>query len=145
MQPRALDDKRKKTHSGDVLHVTQAEDFAENLGAAIREALKEAGRTQQWLADQLPLDPSQVSRLLSGQAKSITVYQVLRVEHLLGLGNGELLRRAGIVAPMQDTEAAILADQRIGQDRKTAMLDLYRSAAVRSPSKRSSRASKREP
>lgn len=65
------------------------------IGGNIREARHFVGASQSWLADQLEMDPSQLSRIERGR-QAITVWLLLEVARLLDVpyvrlvGGGDL-------------------------------------------------------
>ena len=78
------------------------------LGDAIREEL--SGRPQRWLAEQLGVDPSAVTRIVKGQMQDVSVERVREIEDVLGVPRGAILRRAGYVDDATSPEAALAAD-----------------------------------
>lgn len=78
-----------------LLSVMSAEDMSEwapAIGAALDEALGD--RSQRWLAKQMGVDPSTVSRLLAGKG-SPTVDNIAKAADALGVSRRTLLARAG--------------------------------------------------
>lgn len=61
--------------------------------AVVADALDEQGRSRQWLADQIEVSRSQVSRILDG-LKPVTLSEVERMCVALGLDILDVIRRA---------------------------------------------------
>jgi transcriptional regulator with XRE-family HTH domain len=53
-------------------------------GAALQRALRDAGKTQKWLADELSIDPGQVSRWVNNRAQP-RIENIRRIKDLLGV------------------------------------------------------------
>ena len=62
-------------------------------GEVIKSALRESGRTQKWLARQLHIDRSQVSRWVTGKATPLPIH-ARRIDELLGTRIAGLLEEA---------------------------------------------------
>lgn len=98
-----------------LLAVATVEDMSEwapAIGAALKEALGE--RTQKWLATQMGVDPSTVSRLLAGSG-SPTVDHIAKAADALGISRRRLLARAGYLSERGTVDLdALPADVRRG-------------------------------
>lgn len=78
-----------------------------DLGRVIQEHLEERHLTKKQLADELGVDPSRVSRLVSGQDRAVTLERICRIEDVLDLRRGQILVEAGYVADVTTVEEAI--------------------------------------
>ena len=94
------------------------------VGWAVREDL--AGRTEKWLANELAVDPSTLSRWLNGQV-DITLNDLIRIEQALGVGRGRLLRRAGLVDELDCVRDAIETDRDLSRGHRRILLRIYDS------------------
>ena len=86
----------------------QVEGGLVRLGDAIKQEL--SGRSQRWLATELGIDPSVVTRIIKGQMQDVSVERVREIEAALNVPAGAILRRAGYVADDLSPEAALAAD-----------------------------------
>lgn len=101
-----------------------------SLGQAIeRELVGE--RNKSWLARELNVHPSTISRLVAGETHDVTLAMVARIEHCLGLSTGQLLRAGGFVeADPSALEDAIARDPWLSRAEKVALsgsLEAFRS------------------
>lgn len=93
------------------------------LGQAILDALGD--RTQTWLANELGIDGSVVSRLVSGQITEVTVQRIYELETALKVSRGTLLRAAGYIEDKTTVLDAIVADKRISPEQKRTLRNIY--------------------
>lgn len=93
------------------------------LGQAIRESLGD--RSQAWLATQLGIDQSVISRIISGQIQELAVDRVAEIEKVLDLTPGALLRAAGYVADTIGVRDAITADKQLTPEQKRTLRNVY--------------------
>lgn len=93
------------------------------LGQAIKDSL--GGRTQAWLAAELDLDASVVSRMIAGEIKDLTVDRVAEIEAILDCTPGTLLRAAGYVADTVNVLDAITADRNLSAEQKRTLRNVY--------------------
>lgn len=103
-----------------------AENGLRMIGEAIKEALE--GRSQGWLAKELGLDASGITRLVKGTMKDLTVERVADIEAVLGLPRGALLCRAGYVADVLSPEDAIRQDVSIPRSVREAVIAAIQSS-----------------
>lgn len=108
----AVDKRKSPADSGLVL-----------IGAAIKDALGD--RSQAWLGEQLDLDPSVVSRIISGRIAELTVDRVAEIEQVLGVTAGTLLRAGGYVADQVTVADAITADATLNPEQKRTLRNVY--------------------
>lgn len=98
------------------------------LGEAVKETLADRRRSQRWLAEALGMDDGNLSRILKGTGV-VTLDLVRRVEDLLELDKGDLLRRGGYVSESVTSEQAIATDTRLSDRARRALLESYRVMA----------------
>jgi transcriptional regulator with XRE-family HTH domain len=79
------------------------------LGAMIRKLRKERGMTLSALAKQVPMSPSNISRIELGDQGPPTDETIERFAHALGVDPSKLLHAAGRYASGQSFEEAVLA------------------------------------
>lgn len=120
------------------------------LGQAIKDVLREQGLNQAELARRLGMDDGHVTRLVKGQIKGVALDFVRRIEDVLDLHRGELLRRAGYVEDLVSVRDAIAMDPSLTLDERRIVLRTYdlsaeasgrptsRSGSVSSPPARAS-------
>lgn len=108
----------------------------ENVG--VREAIESAlgGRTSAWLAAQVHVHESTVSRWLSTGNLSLESMQA--VEKALGMKRGALLLAGGYVEEAPSVEDAVMADQQLTGEMKRHVIQAYQGAlAMSRPPRRS--------
>lgn len=106
----------------------QEEHHLMRLGDAIKAELAATGRNQQWLAEALPIDDGQLSRILNGRSPKLALETVHRIEQLLGVRAGHLLRAAGYVEPLEaevTVAEALAADPFLDEITRGSLLRLY--------------------
>lgn len=109
----------------------EGDDQLVELGQAIKAELASAQRSQQWLADALPIDNGQLSRILNGRSPKLALGMVQRIEQLLGVRPGHLLRAAGYVdLDGLTTRDVIASAPELTPADREAMLRLYDAWAV---------------
>lgn len=104
----------------------QVEGGLVRLGDAIKEALER--RPQRWLANQLGIDASAVTRIIKGQMQDVSVERVREIEDVLGVPRGAILRRAGYVDEVASPESALAADLSIPVQLRTVLIDAITNA-----------------
>lgn len=110
----------------DVASPTVSAGKLERLGDAVRAALGE--RSQAWLAEQIGIDASVVSKLIAGQQQGLALERVAEIEEVLELAPGALLRAGGYVADAADVREAIIGDDALSVDAKRTVLGVYELA-----------------
>lgn len=113
-----------------------------SLGQAIKDSL--GGRSQAWLAEQIDIDPSVVSRIISGQIADLTVERVVEIEEALELTPGTLFRAGGYISDEVTVLGAIAADRDLTPEQKRTLRNVYElainSAATVRPAARARKA-----
>lgn len=115
----------------------------------IRGELAAQGRKPRWLAGELGLDPSLISRTLSGGI-GLPLDRLVAIEHALGKRRGFLLRAAGLVEDSQTVRESIETDPALSDVYRPVVLAAYdscvsmtlasrRSSVVRSTSPRTAK------
>lgn len=124
------------------------DDARVKIASAIRSEL--GGRSQQWLADAIGVDKSQVTRLLQGHMEKLTVDRVVAIERALDLQPGHLLRAAGLVHQANTVRELLEGDPDLDPVRRGMMVAIYdtlvresRKTTPRAPSKASKATSRR--
>jgi transcriptional regulator with XRE-family HTH domain len=107
-----------------------AHDDPVGFGGAVKNELKNQGQNQEWLARGLDVDRATISRLLAGH-RSATLDEVEAIARALGITTGDLLRSAGYVDDVTDTEAVINADPRLTAANRAVLIAAYRAAVER--------------
>lgn len=105
-----------------------------SLGAAIKAALD--GRSQAWLAKQLNIDDSTVSRIISGKFPELALERVVQIEAVLKLQPGHLFRAGGYVDGDITVPMAIAADLIIGEAAKGSLTWAYQAALTEAVAQR---------
>lgn len=109
---------------------TEADDRLVQLGQAIRTAAADRGLSQQALADLLGVHNSQVSRIVNGHAPELSLEQVRRIEDVMSLRRGFLLRTAGYVElDGIDTREQIQSDPALSAEDRATVLRIYEALA----------------
>ena len=100
------------------------------LGLAIRAAYT-GMFTQTELAKVVGVAQNTVSRWTTGEVEP-SLSDIVAIEDACGLIRGQILRAAGLVADLQTTEEAILADPRLDRSRRRLVLAAYQAALEQS-------------
>lgn len=107
--------------------VDPADELAHSAMVAFAEAVEDAlaGRTRTWLADQLGVNGSTVTRLLNGDTKEIRVDQVVALERILGTPRGQLFRAMGLIEDPTTFEEWIESQPRLSADTRRSLRAVY--------------------
>ena len=63
---------------------------------AIERQLKRMGKNKKWLARQIGVSPSQITRLLSGEHQNLRLKHIARIAYVLSTPMDKLIDSAGI-------------------------------------------------
>lgn len=96
-----------------------------SLGNAIAAGLAATGHPASWLAEAINLDAGQISRIINGRSKELTVARVVQIEQALQLRRGHLFRAAGLIEEDVGVIEALASDTKLDDEWKHQFTEMY--------------------